>query len=124
LATTLAVACSGVVWAAPQDQDRDRGQQDQQTQDQNRDRDQNQTRDRDRDHDRDQNRAVSQNGDDSRYSNNKYYEEGWKDGQKHKHKNRKFKNDDDREAYEAGYAHGDRGEQWQKPHRDRDKDNH
>ena len=24
-------------------------------------------------------------------------------------------------AYEAGYAHGDRGEKWQKPHQDNDR---
>jgi hypothetical protein len=77
----------------------------------------------DQDRDRD-NRAVSDR-DDAAFANNKFFQEGWKDGLKHKHKNRKFKNDEDSRAYEAGYAHGDRGEQWHKPNaRDRDHDQH
>ena len=73
--------------------------------------DRDQDRDRDRDHDRD----------DSAYRNNHYYQRGWKDGEHHKHKNHKWKNDDDRRAYEAGYARGDRGDKW---HGDRDHDHH
>ncbi len=72
-----------------------------------------QERDHDRDHDR---------RDESVYTNNKYYKQGWKDGAKHKHSKKKWKNDRDREAYEAGYSHGDRGEQWNKHDRDRDRD--
>jgi hypothetical protein len=59
------------------------------------------------DHDRDRDRR-----DESAYYNNRYYKQGWKDGQHHKHKHKKWKNDADREAYEAGYAHGERGEKW------------
>lgn len=58
--------------------------------------------------------------DESAYMNNKYYKAGWQDGQRHKHKDRKWKNDADRQAYEAGYVHGDHGEQWQE-HRDHDQ---
>jgi len=66
----------------------------------------------DRDHDRD----------DSAYRNNRYFKQGWKDGQKHKHKNKHWKNDADREAYEAGYNHGNNGEAWQNErHHDRDR---
>jgi hypothetical protein len=109
-----------------QDQDRDR---DRRT-DQDRDRDQRPDADKDRDRDqhaadqdRDRdNRAVSDR-DDAAFYGNKFFKEGWQDGMKHKHKNRKFKNDDDRRAYEAGYAHGDRGEQWHNPN-DRDRDRH
>jgi len=54
--------------------------------------------------------------DESGYYSNKYYKQGWQDGQHHKHKDHKWKNDKDREAYEAGYNHGDHGEQW-KEHR-------
>ena len=85
----------------------------------------------DRDHDRDQSTDRDRNrggdhdqmarGDDARYQNNHYYQQGWKDGQKHKHKNKKFKNDDDRQAYEAGFMHGDRGEQWNKRGHDNDR---
>ena len=101
---------------ADQDRDRDQAQQP----DKDRDRDQH-AADQDRDRD---NRAVSDR-DDAAFANNKFFQEGWKDGLKHKHKNRKFKNDEDSRAYEAGYAHGDRGEQWHKPNaRDRDHDQH
>jgi hypothetical protein len=72
----------------------------------------------DRDHDGDRDR------DDSMYRNNRNFQKGWKDGQHHKHKNRKWKNDADRQAYEAGFSHGDRGEQWQKNNHDRDHDRH
>jgi Ni/Co efflux regulator RcnB len=61
------------------------------------------------DRDRDENRDRDRN-DDSAYRNNRYYKQGWKDGQHHKRKNKKWKNDADRQAYEAGYARGDRGE--------------
>lgn len=86
-------------------------------QDQNRDRDQ--ARDHDRDQDRNRDHAMSDN--DSAYYGNRYYKQGWEDGLHHKHKDRKMNNDDDRRAYEAGYAHGDRGEKWQKPHHDNDR---
>ena len=67
-------------------------------QDRDRDRDQDRDRDRDRDHDRD-----------NRWANNKHYRQGMKDAdhdRKHNRRrehNRKFKHDDDRQAYEAGY---------------------
>lgn len=60
-------------------------------------------------HDRDDERA---------YQNNHYYKQGWKDGQHRKHRNKKWKNDDDRRAYEAGYAHGERGDKWSQHDRD------
>ena len=72
------------------------------------------TQDRD-DHDRDRR-------DDSAYQNNKYFKQGWNDGMHHKHKHKKFKNDEDRRAYEAGFMHGDRNEQWQDHDRNRDHD--
>jgi len=88
---------------AQQDRDHD-------NQTQNRDMD----RHADRDHDRD-------NQNDSAYYNNRYYKQGWKDGEKHKHRNKKkWKNDNDREAYEAGYRHGNSGEQWHKPMREKE----
>ena len=68
-----------------------------------------QDRDQDRYHDQDRDRDR----DNSTYRNNAYYKEGWKDGEHRKHKNHKWKNDDDRRAYEAGYSHGHRGEKWQ-----------
>jgi hypothetical protein len=77
------------IWASSSAQERDQ------------DRDRNEGRDRDRDRD------------DSTYRNNRYYKQGWKDGEHHNHKNHKWKNDDDRRAYEAGYARGDRGDEWQ-----------
>ncbi|MGH9571727.1 MAG: hypothetical protein ACRD4F_18955 [Candidatus Angelobacter sp.] len=89
-----------------QEQDRDhRADQDR---DQHADQDRDQHADQDRDH-----RNMSDN--DSAYYSNKYYQQGWKDGLKHKRKNHKWKNDEDRRAYEAGFAHGDRGEKWHKP---------
>jgi hypothetical protein len=54
--------------------------------------------------------------DESRFYTNQYYKQGWEDGRKHKRKEHKWKNDADRDAYEAGYAHGDRNEEW-KEHR-------
>lgn len=94
-------------------QDRD------QQHDQDRDRDRSMQHDQDRDHDRG---MMNGRGDETAYYNNKYYKSGWRDGEHHKHKDRKWKNDQDRMAYEAGYAHGDRGEQWQNPRHDRDHD--
>jgi hypothetical protein len=80
----------------------------------------------DRDHDRD-NQAQNHdrddrgmNGNESAYYNNKYYKQGWKDGENHKRRNKKWKNENDRRAYEAGYGHGDHGERWHKPMRDND----
>lgn len=67
----------------------------------------------DRDQDRDHNQDRDRDRDDNAYRNNRYYEQGWKDGEHHKQKHHKWRNDDDRRAYEAGYAHGDRGEKWQ-----------
>ena len=103
-----------------QDQDRDqnRGDQDR-DRDQNRgDRDRMQDRDKDRDHDR-------MSGDESAYYSNRYYKQGWQDGMHHKRNNKKFDNDDDRRAYEAGYMHGDRGEKWHNPGKgDHDMDHH
>jgi hypothetical protein len=70
------------------DQDRDRGYQDHDRNDQNRDRD-----------DRNNNQ----------WANNKYYKMGEKDADndrrhnRHGKHNHKFKHDDDRRAYEAGY---------------------
>ena len=109
------------VFALPPQQERD---QNRDRDDQNRDRDdQNrQMGDQDRhqmgDHDQDR-RSM---GDESAYMNNRYYKQGWQDGEHHKHKNKKFKNDDDRMAYEAGYQHGDRGDKWQNHPMDRDHD--
>jgi len=96
-------------------------------QDRDRDQDRNRGTMTDRDHDQDHNRAMTNDrdrdrGDEAAYYNNKYYKSGWKDGEHHKHKDKKWKNDQDRMAYEAGYAHGDRGEQWQNPRHDRDHD--
>lgn len=65
----------------------------------------------DRDHDRDRDRDRDRD-DERTYYNNRYYKQGWKDGEHHKHKHKKWKNDDDRRAYEAGFAHGDHGERW------------
>jgi hypothetical protein len=64
------------------------------------------------DHDRDRDRRDRDSQDERAYYNNRYYQKGWNDGQHHKHKHKKWKNDADRQAYEAGYAHGDRGEKW------------
>jgi hypothetical protein len=58
---------------------------------------------------------------DGAYYNNRYYKQGWNDGMDHKHKDKKWKSDNDRMAYEAGYADGDCGEKWQKPHQDNDR---
>ncbi len=63
-------------------------------------------------HDRDNMHRVEQH-DDSAYANNRYYKQGWKDGQHHKHHDKHWKNDSDRQAYEAGYAHGDHGDQME-----------
>lgn len=77
-----------------QDRDHDR--------DNDRDRDKDRNHDRDRDHDRDHDR-------DNQWANNKYYKMGMKDAENdHRHnrrdrRHRKFKQDDDRRAYEAGY---------------------
>ena len=101
LALVLAFSSYGLVVAGAQD-DRRANQQEQQ---------------RDQDRSRD-------NRDESSFYGNSNYQRGWKDGLKHKHKNKKWKNDADREAYEAGYAHGNQGEKWQKPEQRRDHDNH
>jgi len=64
----------------------------------------------DRDHhDRDDDRA---------YYNNHYYKQGWKDGEHHNHRNHKWKNEEDRRAYDAGYAHGERGDKYSNKDRD------
>lgn len=116
LALFVALGCSAAVPVVAQDNDhRDQQAQQDQRRDQDRDHRDVQNHDQDRDHDNMQNR-------DERYVSNKYYQQGWKDGQNHKHKNHKWKNDDDRQAYEAGYGHGDRGEQWQNSGHKRDKD--
>jgi hypothetical protein len=107
LTIVLALGCSGLLQATPPGFDNHALPENQERHDQDRD------RDRDRDHDRDR--------DEHAYYSNPYYQRGWKDGQHHKHKNRKWKNDNDRLAYEAGYAHGERGERWQKPDRDHDR---
>jgi hypothetical protein len=99
LALVLALSSSGLVLAA-QDDHRDNQQEHQQDQDRARD-----------------------NRDESRFNGNANFQRGWKDGQHHKHKNKKWKNDSDREAYEAGYGHGDRGEQRQNPDQRGDHDN-
>jgi hypothetical protein len=64
-------------------------------------------------HDRDQ--SMAQSRDESAYYTNPYYKRGWNNGLHHKKANYHWKNDDDRQAYEAGYAHGERGEKWQNP---------
>lgn len=65
----------------------------------------------DRDDRRDQN-------DERAYQNNHYYKQGWKDGQHHKQRKHKWKNDDDRRAYDAGYARGDHGDKYSNHDRD------
>ena len=65
-----------------------------------------------------QDRDRRDQDDDRGYQNNRYYRQGWRDGEHHKHRKHKWKNDEDRRAYEAGYAHGDRGDRY--PDRDRD----
>jgi hypothetical protein len=86
------------------DQDQNR-----QGSDQDRDRDQNNSGDqnwnRDHDNDRDQSRVSGEQD----YTNSKYYKMGEQDGRQDRDKNehrdhkRKFKNDNDRRAYEQGY---------------------
>lgn len=101
LALAIAGCTATPMFAAPvpyQDQDRDHAGQN---------------------HDRDDRRAGDH--DDSAFYNNRYYKQGWQDGQHHKHNHKKWKNDADRQAYEAGYGHGDHGEQWQN-HHDHDRD--
>jgi hypothetical protein len=101
-ALAIAVAGSGatpLLAAGAPYQQHDQDRKDDQHQDQNRDRDNNQQHDE---------RA---------YYSNRNYQGGWKDGQRHKHTAKHFKNDADRQAYEAGYGHGDKGEQWQNPNR-------
>lgn len=125
-ALLVAMGCFAAVPAIAQNTDhRDpQAQQGDQRHDQNAD----QNRDQDRDHkdaqnhdqDRDHSNVASR--DDSSYAGNKYYQQGWKDGQKHKRKDHKWTSDADREAYEAGYGHGDRGEQWQNANHKRDDD--
>ena len=56
--------------------------------------------------------------DDRGYRNNHYYKQGWKDGEHHKHRNHKWKNDEDRRAYESGYSHGERGDKYSNHDRD------
>ncbi|HET9182945.1 MAG TPA: hypothetical protein VFP59_12485 [Candidatus Angelobacter sp.] len=127
---TLALGCATAVPLLAQNTD-NRGDQAQaqqpaqhyQAQEQ-RDRDQRPDQDRAQDQDRRADQDHDRMADNDRaYYGNKYFEQGWKDGLKHKHKNKKFKKDDDRMAYEAGFAHGNRGEAWHKPNkRDRDHD--
>ena len=65
--------------------------------------------------------AQDRDRDDERgYQNNHYYKQGWKDGEHHKQRKHKWKNDDDRRAYESGYSHGERGDKWSDHGRDRD----
>jgi hypothetical protein len=74
---------------------------------QDRDRDNDRNRDNNRDHDRDHDRDRN-----NQWANNKYYKMGMKDAdndRKHNKRDRhhrKFKHDDDRQAYEAGYNQG------------------
>ena len=60
----------------------------------------------------------------SAYYNNPYYKKGWNEGSQHKHKNYHWKNDADRDAYHAGYAHGEHGEKWQNPNAHHEHDDH
>jgi len=142
LVLTLALGCATAVPSLAQDAEH-RGDQPQaqqqdryrdQAQPQDRDRDQRSDPDRAQDRDQDRDRRVDQDHDRDRHDmddndraffGNKFFQQGWKDGLKHKHKNKKFKNDEDRRAYEAGFAHGERGEAWHKPGKgdhDRDRD--
>ncbi|MGE5322042.1 MAG: hypothetical protein ACM3SW_04240 [Actinomycetota bacterium] len=129
---TLALGCATAVPSLAQDSDHHGNQPKAQQPvqrflaQQQRDRDQRRDQDRDRRADRDRDRDRHEMADNDRaYYGNKYFQQGWKDGLKHKHKNRKWKNDHDRMAYLAGYAHGERGEKWHKPNkRDRDHDKH
>ncbi|MGI9103361.1 MAG: hypothetical protein ACR2IF_13060 [Terriglobales bacterium] len=72
-------------------------------------RDDDQSRNRAGDQDRDRNNGY-QNGQNARWRNTKAYKQGFKDGQKDRAKNRgeradrkNWKNDQDRQAYQAGY---------------------
>jgi hypothetical protein len=105
LALALVIGCSGWLYAAPTNQNNDDRHNAQQ------DRQRDQDRDRAQDRDQDQNRAENA------YYNNPNFKRGWNDALKHKRSNRRWKNDSDREAYMAGYAHGERGERWQNPNR-------
>ncbi len=134
-----------------QQQQQDRQYQRQQDQmDQNRGYDQQQSQmDRDRTYQQDQDRTYGQNGDRDRdrdrdngyrnsgnaqWRNSKAYKQGLKDGEhdRSKHKGeradrRHWKNDQDRQAYEAGYGEGYRGltanrRDDQRRDRDRDRD--
>jgi hypothetical protein len=81
-----------------------------------------QDRDQDRqgqrnDRDQDRNDRDRHNGRDQDYANSKYYKKGMRDGghDRDKHRserghNKHFKNDRDRQAYEAGYEAGYRGD--------------
>lgn len=93
-ALVLAFGCSGLVPAVAQDDDHHDRQES-----------------HDRDHDGNQDRNLSS------YYNNPNYQRGRNDAKHHHHKNKKWKNDTDRQAYEAGYAYGDRGERGQNPNR-------
>ncbi len=113
--------------------DRDRTyQQDQdRTYQQDQDRTYGQNGDRDRDRDRDNGYRNSGN---AQWRNSKAYKQGLKDGEhdRSKHKGeradrRHWKNDQDRQAYEAGYGEGYRGltanrRDDQRRDRDRDRD--
>jgi hypothetical protein len=98
LGLALLMPAAALKGYASQDRDQERqGQRDDRDQDRN---------DRDRHNDRDQD-----------YANSKYYRKGMKDGghDRDKHRsgrghNKHFKNDRDRQAYEAGYEAGYRGD--------------
>jgi hypothetical protein len=60
----------------------------------------------------------------SAYYKNPYYKKGWDEGSHHKHKNYHWKNDADRDAYNAGYGHGEHGEKWQNPNAHHEHDDH
>ncbi len=91
-----------------------------------------QNRDRDRGHDEDRNRGAYYNQDTSQWRNTKAYQQGWKDGEHDRSKNkgeranhRHWKSQQDEQAYQAGYYDAYRGTQpqYNRPDRDHDLDN-
>jgi hypothetical protein len=83
----------------------------------------------DRDHDHDNDRANGAYGQNTQWQNTKAYRQGMKDGEHDRSKNkgeradhRHWKNDQDRQAYQAGYYQGYRGTMGSNNDRDRDHD--
>lgn len=68
--------------------------------------------------------AYNQDREERSYYSNPYYQRGWQNGLDHKRAEYHWKSDDDRRAYEAGYAHGERGEKWRDPDDHHHDDDH